>query len=144
MLGLLFLLFGVLSIAGFIVGIVIDNLWYFIMIFTQIIFFSFMLALIFIFDDKEVVVKYDPNNQNLTVTLVCYKQIFINYQILLYIIQIRNIVSRLFCKDKEITRSFNIKDIESILTTPGCCLNKFYVSGINSISVLTDAMFKTG
>ncbi|KAA6398513.1 MAG: hypothetical protein EZS28_005963 [Streblomastix strix] len=93
LLGILFLIFSVCSVGGFVIGIIYSDLWYFMLIFGELSFFSFVMAGMFIFDDKKAIVKYDPNNK------------------ILNVIMVKNFISRIFCKEKEITRTMQIKDI---------------------------------
>lgn len=146
LLGILFLIFSVCSVGGFVIGIIYSDLWYFMLIFGELSFFSFVMAGMFIFDDKKAIVKYDPNNKILNVIMVYLYYIYISYLliIIIIIIQVKNFISRIFCKEKEITRTMQIKDISIVLSTKGCCLYKFHAAGIASSSIITKCIFKAG
>ncbi|KAA6391552.1 MAG: hypothetical protein EZS28_012922 [Streblomastix strix] len=126
MIGLLCLIIVALSFAGFVIGFIYFDFWYFSIIFPITLSFSIFGMMMFLFEDKEAIVKYDPNDKTLTVTTV------------------RNIISRICCKDKEITRTIQINDIRSIHSTKGCYLYRFNTSTISSIYVSTESVFKAG
>ncbi|KAA6386315.1 MAG: hypothetical protein EZS28_018158 [Streblomastix strix] len=125
MIGLLFFLIIVASFVILVVVIYFYNLWVLISIFGIAIVFSFLLMFIPCFYDKESTVKYDPNSETLTVTVI--KSTYLR-----------------FCRNqKEIKRIFNIKEINYIGSTSSCCLNKFFATSVNT-SICTDPLFKDG